>query len=153
ALVTGNCALVKPAEQSPMMAEHLFAILREAGFPRNACQLLQGGGELGAHLVRSPRVHLIAFTGSRGVGLEILREAHPYGPGQAHVKRVVCEMGGKNAVIVDGDADLDEAVAHIMDSAFGYQGQKCSAASRIIVLDEVYDRVLARLVGAARSLQ
>lgn len=153
ALVTGNCALVKPAEQSPMMAEHLFAILREAGFPRDACQLLQGGGELGAHLVRSPRVHLIAFTGSREVGLEILREAHTHRLGQTHVKRVVCEMGGKNAVIVDGDADLDEAVAHIMDSAFGYQGQKCSAASRIIVFDEVHDRMLARLVGAAQSLQ
>ena len=153
ALVAGNCALVKPAEQSPMMAEHLFAILRDASFPRDACQLLQGGGELGAHLVRSPRVHLIAFTGSREVGLEILREAHTHRPGQTHVKRVVCEMGGKNAVIVDGDADLDEAVAHIMDSAFGYQGQKCSAASRIIVLDEVYDHVLGRLVGAAQSLQ
>jgi len=152
ALVTGNCALVKPAEQSPMMAEHLFAILRESGLPRDACRLLQGGGELGAHLVRSPRVHLIAFTGSREVGLEILREAHTHRPGQTHVKRVVCEMGGKNAVIVDADADLDEAVAHIMDSAFGYQGQKCSAASRIIVLDEVYDRVLARLSGAAQSL-
>jgi RHH-type proline utilization regulon transcriptional repressor/proline dehydrogenase/delta 1-pyrroline-5-carboxylate dehydrogenase len=153
ALVTGNCALVKPAEQSPMMAEHLLAILREAGFPRDACQLLQGGGELGAHLVRSPKVHLIAFTGSREVGLEILREAHTHRPGQCHVKRVVCEMGGKNAVIVDGDADLDEAVAHLMDSAFGYQGQKCSAASRIIVVDEVHDRVLERLVGAAQSLQ
>ena len=153
ALVTGNCALVKPAEQSPVMAEHLFAILRDAGFPRDVCQLLQGGGELGAHLVRSPRVHLIAFTGSREVGLEILREAHTHRAGQSHVKRVVCEMGGKNAVIVDGDADLDEAVAHIMDSAFGYQGQKCSAASRVIVLDEVHDRMLERLIGAAQSLQ
>ncbi len=153
ALAAGNCALVKPAEQAPMMAEHLFAILREAGFPRDACRLLQGGGELGAHLVRSPRVQLIAFTGSREVGLEILREAHTQRPGQTHVKRVVCEMGGKNAVIVDGDADLDEAVAHIIDSAFGYQGQKCSAASRVILLDEVHDRMLERLAGAARSLQ
>ena len=153
ALVTGNCALMKPAEQSPIMAEHLLAILREAGFPQDACQLLQGGGEIGAHLVRSAQVHLIAFTGSREVGLEILREAHTHRPGQNHVKRVVCEMGGKNALIIDADADLDEAVVHIIDSAFGYQGQKCSAASRVILLDEIYDRLLARLIGAARSLK
>src|SRR6185503_4540301 len=130
ALVTGNCALMKPAEQSPVMALHLLDIFREAGLPDDACQLLQGGGELGAHLVRSAKIHLIAFTGSREVGLEIMREAYTHRPGQAHVKRVVCEMGGKNAVIVDNDADLDEAVVHIIDSAFGYQGQKCSAASR-----------------------
>jgi len=153
ALVTGNCALMKPAEQSPIMAEHLLAILREAGFPQDACQLLQGGGEIGAHLVRSAQVHLIAFTGSREVGLEILREAHTHRPGQNHVKRVVCEMGGKNALIIDADADLDEAVVHIIDSAFGYQGQKCSAASRVILLDEIYDRLLARLIGAVRSLK
>ena len=153
ALVTGNCALMKPAEQSPILAEHLLAILREAGFPQDACQLLQGGGEIGAHLVRSAQVHLIAFTGSREVGLEILREAHTHRAGQNHVKRVVCEMGGKNALIIDADADLDEAVVHIIDSAFGYQGQKCSAASRVILLDEIYDRLLARLIGAARSLK
>src|SRR6267142_1759320 len=153
ALVTGNCALMKPAEQSPIMAEHLLAIFREAGIAEDACQLLQGGGELGAHLVRSAQVHLIAFTGSREVGLEILREAHTHRPRQNHVKRVVCEMGGKNALIIDGDADLDEAVVHIIDSAFGYQGQKCSAASRVILLDEIYDRLLARLIGAARSLK
>ncbi|HEY3152658.1 MAG TPA: proline dehydrogenase family protein [Candidatus Binatia bacterium] len=153
ALVTGNCALMKPAEQSPIMAVHLLEILREAGLPDDACQLLQGGGELGAHLVRSPKVHLIAFTGSREVGLEILREAYTHRPGQDHVKRVVCEMGGKNAVIIDTDADLDEAVVHIIDSAFGYQGQKCSAASRLILVDEIHDRLLPRLVEAVRSLK
>ncbi len=153
ALVTGNCALMKPAEQSPVMALHLLDIFREAGLPDDACQLLQGGGELGAHLVRSAKIHLIAFTGSREVGLEIMREAYTHRPGQAHVKRVVCEMGGKNAVIVDNDADLDEAVVHIIDSAFGYQGQKCSAASRIILLSDVHDRLLARLVEATRSLK
>jgi RHH-type proline utilization regulon transcriptional repressor/proline dehydrogenase/delta 1-pyrroline-5-carboxylate dehydrogenase len=153
ALVTGNCALMKPAEQSPVMAAHLFDILREAGLPGDACRLLQGGGELGAHLVRSPKIHLIAFTGSREVGLEILKEAYSHRPGQAHVKRVICEMGGKNAVIVDNDADLDEAVAHIIDSAFGYQGQKCSAASRLILLEGVHDRLLSRLVEAVKSLK
>src|SRR5204862_224807 len=90
--------------------------------PQDVCQLLQGGGELGAHLVRSAQVHLIAFTGSREVGLEILREAHTHRPGQNHVKRVVCEMGGKNALIIDADADLDEAVVHTNDSAFALTG-------------------------------
>ena len=153
ALVAGNCALLKPAEQSPILAVHLLDILRAAGLPDGACHLLQGGGEIGAQLVRAPRIHLIAFTGSREVGLEILREAYTHRPGQSHVKRVVCEMGGKNAVIVDNDADLDEAVVYIIDSAFGYQGQKCSAASRVILLDEVHDRLLARLAEAVRSLK
>jgi RHH-type proline utilization regulon transcriptional repressor/proline dehydrogenase/delta 1-pyrroline-5-carboxylate dehydrogenase len=153
ALVAGNCVLMKPAEQSPLMAVQLYDILRNAGVPDPACQLLQGGGEIGAHLVRSPKIHIIAFTGSREVGLEILREAYTHRPGQAHVKRVVCEMGGKNALIVDNDADLDEAIVHVIDSAFGYQGQKCSAASRLILLDEVHDRLLARLVDAVRSLK
>jgi RHH-type transcriptional regulator, proline utilization regulon repressor / proline dehydrogenase / delta 1-pyrroline-5-carboxylate dehydrogenase len=153
ALVTGNCALMKPAEQSPIMAVRLLEILRDAGLPDDACQLLQGGGEIGAHLVRSQKIHLIAFTGSREVGLEILREAYTHRPGQDHVKRVVCEMGGKNAVIVDTDADLDEAVFHIIDSALGYQGQKCSAASRLILVDEVHDRLLPRLIEAVRSLK
>jgi RHH-type proline utilization regulon transcriptional repressor/proline dehydrogenase/delta 1-pyrroline-5-carboxylate dehydrogenase len=87
------------------------------------------------------------------VGLEILREAYTHRPGQEHVKRVVCEMGGKNAVIVDTDADLDEAVVHVIDSAFGYQGQKCSAASRLILVGEVHDRLVPRLVEAVRSLK
>lgn len=153
ALATGNSALVKPAEQSPIMAAHLLDILHSAGVPAAACQLLQGGGEIGAYLVRSPNVHLIAFTGSREVGLEILREAYTHRPGQEHVKRVVCEMGGKNAVIVDSDADLDEAVHYVIDSAFGYQGQKCSAASRLILVREVHDRFLTRLAEATRSLK
>jgi RHH-type transcriptional regulator, proline utilization regulon repressor / proline dehydrogenase / delta 1-pyrroline-5-carboxylate dehydrogenase len=153
ALVAGNCAIVKPAEQSPVMGAHLIDILLEAGLPPRSCQLLQGGGELGAYLVRHRGIHLIAFTGSREVGLEILRDAYTHQPGQTHVKRVVCEMGGKNAVIVDADADLDEAVAHIIESAFGYQGQKCSAASRLIVVEEVFDRLVERLVEAVRSLK
>src|SRR5437870_8723777 len=153
ALVTGNCAIVKPAEQSPVTGALLVEILREAGLPDAAYQLLQGGGELGAYLVRHPAVHLIAFTGSREVGLEILRAAYDHQPEQEHVKRVVCEMGGKNAIIVDEDADLDEAVVHILESAFGYQGQKCSAASRIILTEEIHDHLLERLVEAVRSLK
>lgn len=153
ALVTGNCAIVKPAEQSPVTGALLVKILREAGLPGPACQLLQGGGEIGAYLVRHPAVQLIAFTGSRDVGLEILRAAYDHQSGQEHVKRVVCEMGGKNAIIVDEDADLDEAVVHIVESAFGYQGQKCSAASRLILLEEIHDLLLERLVEAVRSLK
>jgi RHH-type proline utilization regulon transcriptional repressor/proline dehydrogenase/delta 1-pyrroline-5-carboxylate dehydrogenase len=153
ALVTGNCVIMKPAEQSPVMGAHLLDILRQAGLPRPACHLLQGGGALGAHLVRHQSIHAIAFTGSREVGLEILKQAYTTQAGQTHVKRVVCEMGGKNAVIVDSDADLDEAVVHIIDSAFGYQGQKCSAASRIILLNEVHDRLLSRITEAAKSLK
>jgi RHH-type proline utilization regulon transcriptional repressor/proline dehydrogenase/delta 1-pyrroline-5-carboxylate dehydrogenase len=153
ALASGNCALMKPAEQSPVMAAQLMEILRSAGLPGDACQLLQGGGDVGAHLVRSTKVHVIAFTGSREVGLEILREAYTHRPGQEHVKRVVCEMGGKNAVIIDSDADLDEAVNHVIDSAFGYQGQKCSAASRLILVRELHDRFLTRLTEAVRSLK
>jgi RHH-type proline utilization regulon transcriptional repressor/proline dehydrogenase/delta 1-pyrroline-5-carboxylate dehydrogenase len=153
ALVTGNCAIMKPAEQSPLMAAHLLDILRAAGLPRPACHLLQGGGALGAHLVRQKSIHAIAFTGSKEVGLEILKQAYTTQAGQTHVKRVVCEMGGKNAVIVDNDADLDEAVVHIIDSAFGYQGQKCSAASRIILLNEVHDRLLSRIIEAVKSLK
>ena len=153
ALVTGNCALMKPAEQAPVMGEQLLEILRTAGLPQGACQLLQGGGEIGAALVRSPKIHVIAFTGSREVGLEILRESYTHRLGQTHVKRVVCEMGGKNAVIIDNDADLDEAVVHVIDSAFSYQGQKCSAASRVILLPELHDRFVQRLVDAVGSLK
>jgi RHH-type proline utilization regulon transcriptional repressor/proline dehydrogenase/delta 1-pyrroline-5-carboxylate dehydrogenase len=121
--------------------------------PPAAGQLLQGGGELGAFLVRHPAVHIIAFTGSRDVGLEILRAAYDHRRGQQHIKRVVCEMGGKNAVIVDEDADLDEAVICALESAFGYQGQKCSAASRLILLEPIHDRLLERLIEAVRSLK
>jgi RHH-type proline utilization regulon transcriptional repressor/proline dehydrogenase/delta 1-pyrroline-5-carboxylate dehydrogenase len=152
-LVAGNCVVVKPAEQSPVTGALLVEILRAAGMPGAACQLLQGGGELGAYLVRRPAVHLVAFTGSREVGLEILRAAYDHQTGQEHVKRVVCEMGGKNAIIVDEDADLDEVVVHILESAFGYQGQKCSAASRIILVEEIHALLLERLVEAVRSLK
>src|SRR5439155_22879795 len=128
-------------------------IRREGGRPVAGCQLLQGRGALGAYLVRHASVQISAFSGSREVGLAILRTAYDHQPDQEHVKRVVCEMGGKNAIIVDEDADLDEAVVHILESAFGYQGQKCSAASRIILVDEIHDPLLERLVEAVRSLE
>jgi RHH-type transcriptional regulator, proline utilization regulon repressor / proline dehydrogenase / delta 1-pyrroline-5-carboxylate dehydrogenase len=153
ALVTGNTVVLKPAEQSSLIAWHLFRILQEAGLPPGALTYLPGRGEeVGQALVDDPRVDLIAFTGSRPVGLEIHRRASEPKSGQDHVKRVIAEMGGKNAIIVDDDADLDEAVVGVLQSAFGYAGQKCSACSRVIVLDGVYDAFLARLTEAAKAV-
>jgi len=136
ALVTGNPVILKPAEQTPAIAVMLRDMLYEAGCPRGAFKLLCATGEVtGAKLVRDPRVALIAFTGSKAVGLDIIQASAQSDPEQAFVKKVVCEMGGKNAVIVDTSADLDEAVKHLRHAAFGYQGQKCSACSRIIIVD------------------
>lgn len=154
ALVTGNTVILKPAEQSSLVAAGLMDMIREAGFPPGAVQFLPGLGEVvGEYLVNHKDVATIAFTGSRGVGLHILQRASVVHPGQSHVKRCIIEMGGKNAVIVDSDADLDEAVEGVLYSAFGFAGQKCSACSRAIVLDEVYDKFEARLVEAVRSIK
>ena len=153
ALVAGNTVILKPAEQSPVMAWHLFQVFWEAGLPEGALHYLPGRGEIvGQALVDDPRVDLIAFTGSRAVGLEINRRAAETKPDQDHVKRVIAEMGGKNALIIDDDADLDEAVVGVIQSAFGYSGQKCSACSRAIVLDGVYDAFVARLAEAAKAI-
>src|SRR5439155_17877624 len=140
ALVAGNTVVMKPAEQSPIIAAKLMEVFEEAGFPAGVVNFLPGvGEEIGPPLVNPPDVHVIAFTGSRAVGLEIQRQASQTPPGQDHVKRVITEMGGKNAAIVDETADLDEAVHGVVASAFGYAGQKCSACSRAIGLAAVYD--------------
>jgi RHH-type transcriptional regulator, proline utilization regulon repressor / proline dehydrogenase / delta 1-pyrroline-5-carboxylate dehydrogenase len=152
ALAVGNAALLKPAEQSPGCALEVVRALREAGVPPDALALLPGEGDTGAALVRHPGVHVIAFTGSAAVGLQILEAAARPAPGQDHVKHVVAEMGGKNCVIVDSDADLDEAVPGIVSSAFNYAGQKCSAASRVLVHEAVADELLERLAGAVDVL-
>jgi len=150
ALVSGNPAIMKPAGPSQLIAHQLLDVFREAGFPPRVCQLLTGhGSKVGQRLVEHADVAMIAFTGSRDVGLSILRQAAGLVPGQRQLKRVVCEMGGKNAIIVDSDADLDEAVLQTLHSAFGYQGQKCSAASRLIVVGkDLHDRFTARLAEA-----
>jgi RHH-type proline utilization regulon transcriptional repressor/proline dehydrogenase/delta 1-pyrroline-5-carboxylate dehydrogenase len=154
ALVTGNTVIMKPAEQSSIVAAKLMEIVQAIGLPPGVANYLPGvGEEIGPTLIEHPDVALIAFTGSRHVGLLINREAAAQGPSQEHVKRVIAEMGGKNAIIVDDDADLDEAVAGVAGSAFGYQGQKCSACSRAIVLGTIYDAFLDRLVEATRSLK
>lgn len=152
ALVTGNTVLFKPSERSPMMGYHLVNLYKEAGLPDGVLHFLPGGPEIGKALVADPRIHVIAFTGSKEAGLEIIRQAAQVSPGQSHVKRVIAEMGGKNAVIVDDTADLDEAVSGVLSSFTGYQGQKCSACSRIIVLEPVYDEFVARLTQAAQSV-
>ena len=153
ALVTGNCAILKPAEQSPLVAARLVEILREAGVPEGVVQYLPGPGEVvGRALVESSGVDTIAFTGSKAVGLDILHRAAQTGGRQRNVKRVIAEMGGKNAVIIDDDADLDEAVAGVLVSAFGYAGQKCSACSRLIVVGSAYRDAVGRLGAAIESL-
>jgi len=152
ALVCGNPVIMKPATPAQINACKLHEILLEAGFPPAVAQLLPGeGSTLGSLLAAHPDVAVIAFTGSREVGLALIEQAHRRSPEQRRVKRVVCEMGGKNAIIVDEDADLDEAVMHILASAFGYQGQKCSAASRLITVGRVHERLLARLADALAS--
>ncbi|MEM9808752.1 MAG: L-glutamate gamma-semialdehyde dehydrogenase [Cyanobacteria bacterium P01_D01_bin.56] len=153
ALVAGNCTLLKPAENSAVIAAKLAEILIEAGFPTGVFQLiLAKGSTVGAHLVKHPDVHLIAFTGSREVGCRIYSDAAQLNPGQKHLKRVIAEMGGKNAIIVDTSADLDQAVQGVVYSAFGYSGQKCSACSRVIVLESIHDVFVERLIEATRSL-
>ncbi len=153
ALATGNTAIVKPSTQTRGIAKVLCEILHQAGVPAGVLQFLPGSGRVvGSALVHDPRVALIAFTGSKEVGLEILKTAGQTPDGQGFVKQVVCEMGGKNALIVDESADLDEAVLGVRQSAFGYGGQKCSACSRAIVLDGVHDLFLRRLVESTRTL-
>jgi RHH-type proline utilization regulon transcriptional repressor/proline dehydrogenase/delta 1-pyrroline-5-carboxylate dehydrogenase len=155
ALATGNPVIMKPAEQSPVMAGLLMEMFNRAGVPDGVVQFAPGYGEdIGAALVEHPGVSMIVFTGSRSVGLAINQKAAEVSarPAAKQVKRVIAEMGGKNAIIVDADADLDEAVAGVVQSAFAYQGQKCSACSRAVVLSSVYDVFLERLTAAANSL-
>jgi RHH-type transcriptional regulator, proline utilization regulon repressor / proline dehydrogenase / delta 1-pyrroline-5-carboxylate dehydrogenase len=154
ALVTGNTVIMKPSEQSVIIGAMLMEIYEEAGVPPGVLNFLNGKGSvIGAHMVDHKDVDLIAFTGSREVGLGIWESAGKTREGQRELKRVICEMGGKNAMIVDSDADLDEAIVDSIYSAFGFQGQKCSALSRLIVLEENYDRVMERLLGAAASVR
>jgi RHH-type proline utilization regulon transcriptional repressor/proline dehydrogenase/delta 1-pyrroline-5-carboxylate dehydrogenase len=150
ALVAGNAVVFKPSERAPASGARLCALLAEAGVPDGVLQYLPGAGEAGAALVADTRVAFVAFTGSRDVGLETVRAAAA--TSERGVKRVVAEMGGKNAVIVDETADLDEAVLGIVNSATGYQGQKCSACSRVIALPAVHDALVERLAAALATL-
>lgn len=153
ALVAGNTVIMKPAEQSSVIGAVFMEVIQEAGVPPGVLHFLPGiGEEVGPVLVNHPDVAVIAFTGSLGVGTLITEQAAKVQSGQTHIKEVITELGGKNAIIVDDDADLDEAVKGVAESAFVYAGQKCSACSRAIVLESIYDQFLARLIETTKSL-
>lgn len=154
ALVCGNTVVLKPAEQSSLVASKLFSIFLDAGMPVDAAAFLPGRGEeVGALLGVSPTVETICFTGSKQVGLQLIEVGVQRENLGRHVRRVIAEMGGKNAIIVDEDADLDEAVKGVLSSAFGFAGQKCSACSRVIVVGSAYSRFCTRLADAIQSIK
>ena len=153
ALVTGNTVVLKPAEQSSLIAHQLARIILEAGVPKDAFSFLPGKGEeVGPYLVQHPQVAMIVFTGSRAVGLQIVNSAAKVPAGQRMIKKVVAELGGKNATIVDEDADFDDAIRGVLSAAFGYAGQKCSACSRLIVVGSAYEPFIQRLAAATADL-
>jgi 1-pyrroline-5-carboxylate dehydrogenase len=154
ALVTGNTVIIKPSSETPTIGARFAEVLLEAGFPESSFTLLTGSGAaVGDVLVQHPKTRFVSFTGSRDVGLRINELAARHQPGQVWIKRVVAEMGGKDAIVVDGDCDLDRAVDGVLASAFGYQGQKCSACSRAIVDARVYDEFLDKLSAKARAIK
>ena len=152
ALASGNCAVIKPAEQAPGCGALLADVLLEAGVPAAALAIVHGEAETGAALVEHPLVNAIAFTGSLAVGSGIVERAARLAPGQNHFKRVLAELGGKNCAFVDGDADLDDAIPALMAGAFGFAGQKCSATSRILVAEARHDELAERMAGAVETL-
>lgn len=153
ALAAGCTVILKPAEQSPIIASELVRALGEAGIPPGVVSFLPGRGEeAGVCLVEHPGVSMVAFTGGGEAGLDIMKRASEARPGQTRTKHVIAELGGKNAIIVDEDADLDEAVSGVIASAFAFAGQKCSACSRVIVVGSARDEFRARLSSAVESL-
>jgi 1-pyrroline-5-carboxylate dehydrogenase len=146
AWVSGNTVVLKPSSDSPAIAAQFFSVLEEAGLPAGVVNFLTGsGGTVGNALVQHPKTRFVAFTGSKEVGLGINELAAKTVPGQIWIKRVIAEMGGKDSIVVDSDTDVDAAVEGVFVSAFGYQGQKCSACSRAIVVRDVYDQFLEKL--------
>ncbi|WP_041090977.1 L-glutamate gamma-semialdehyde dehydrogenase [Jeotgalibacillus soli] len=153
ALVSGNTVLLKPASTTPVVAAKFVEVLEEAGLPKGVLNYIPGSGkEVGDYLVDHPRTRFISFTGSRDVGTRIYERAAKVHPGQIWLKRVIAEMGGKDTIIVDKEADLELAAQSIVKSAFGFSGQKCSACSRAVVLEEVYDQVLDRVIELTKEL-
>jgi 1-pyrroline-5-carboxylate dehydrogenase len=153
AAVAGNTVVLKPSSDTPGVAHAFMSVAEEAGMPPGVVNLITGAGsEVGDPLVDHPRIRFIAFTGSMEVGLRINERAAKPSPGQIWIKRVVAEMGGKDAILVADDANLDEAAAGIVASAFGFSGQKCSACSRAIVDDKVYDELLEKVVAKTKTL-
>lgn len=154
AIVAGNTVVLKPASPTNVIAAKFMEILKEAGLPDGVVNYVPGpGGEVGEYLVQHPMTRFISFTGSRDVGLRINELAAKTAPGQKWLKRVVAEMGGKDSIIVDNDCDLDVAVDSIVKSAFGFSGQKCSACSRVIAHQDIYDELLERVVAKTKELK
>ncbi|PPA69977.1 L-glutamate gamma-semialdehyde dehydrogenase [Jeotgalibacillus proteolyticus] len=153
ALVTGNTVLLKPASTTPVVAAKFVEVMEEAGLPKGVLNYIPGSGkEVGDYLVDHPRTRFISFTGSREVGTRMYERAAKVHPGQVWLKRVIVEMGGKDTIVVDKEADLELAAQSIVKSAFGFSGQKCSACSRAVVLEEVYDQVLDRVIELTKEL-
>jgi 1-pyrroline-5-carboxylate dehydrogenase len=154
AIVAGNSVILKPASITPVIAARFVDLMEEAGLPAGVLNYLPGpGGSVGDYLVAHPKTRFIAFTGSKEVGLHINETASKLAPGQKWIKRVVAEMGGKDCIVVDREADLNEAAAAAVGSAFGFQGQKCSACSKLIVHKDVYDEVVAKVVALTGKLK
>ncbi|HLY25232.1 MAG TPA: L-glutamate gamma-semialdehyde dehydrogenase [Aggregatilineales bacterium] len=154
AIVAGNCVVLKPSSITPTIAYKFCELLWQSGLPAGVLNFLPGpGGAIGDTIVDHPKTRFIAFTGSKEVGMRIFERASKVQPGQKWLKRTVLEMGGKDAVVVDETADLEAAAEGIVTSAFGFQGQKCSAGSRAIIVDKVYDTVAERVVDRTRQLQ
>ncbi|MEM5636492.1 L-glutamate gamma-semialdehyde dehydrogenase [Bacillus toyonensis] len=153
ALVSGNTVLLKPASTTPVVAAKFMEVLEEAGLPAGVVNFVPGNGsEVGDYLVDRPRTRFVSFTGSRDVGIRIYERAAKVNPGQIWLKRVIAEMGGKDTIVVDKEADLELAAKSIVASAFGFSGQKCSACSRAVIHEDVYDRVLNRAVELTKEL-
>ena len=153
AIVAGNTAVLKPAEQSPWIGYRVAELFWSVGLPSGVVNFLTGPGEVvGARMVEHPLTRLVSFTGSREVGVQIYEKSAKVQPGQKWLKRAILEMGGKDAVLVDETADLDSAAQGIVASAFGFQGQKCSAGSRAIIVDKVYDTVVEKVLEHAKDL-
>jgi 1-pyrroline-5-carboxylate dehydrogenase len=153
AIVAGNSVLLKPANNTPVVAAKFVELMEEAGLPEGVLNFVPGSGaEIGDYLVDHPKTRFVSFTGSREVGCRIYERAAKVQPGQIWLKRVIAEMGGKDTVVVDKDADLDLAATSIVYSAFGFSGQKCSAGSRAVIHEDVYDVVLEKAVALTKTL-
>ena len=154
AFVSGNTVVLKPSSDAPATSKVFMSVLEEAGLPPGVVNLLTGpGSEVGDVLVSHPKTRFISFTGSKAVGLRINERAARAEPGQIWIKRVVCEMGGKDPIIVDDEVDMDLALQGVASSAFGYAGQKCSACSRLILVNSVYNEFLDRLVAKTKQMK
>ena len=153
AVVAGNTVVLKPSSDSPTIAAKFIEIVEEAGLPPGVVNFISGSAKTGEAMVTHPKTRFISFTGSKGVGLHINEEAAKTRPGQIWIKRVVAEMGGKDAIVVADDADLDSAASGVVAAAFGYQGQKCSACSRLIVDEKVHDELMAKVVEQTKRLK